>query len=104
MKPPRAEEPAAGKPVGIWIRVSTEDQVKGDSPEHHERRCRSYAESRGWNGREVDRLDAVSGKAVMGAPETERMLSDVRCGRIPALGFSKLPRVAQDTREFVGIA
>jgi len=28
------------KPVGIWIRVSTEDQAKGESPEHHERRAR----------------------------------------------------------------
>jgi len=26
------------KPVGIWIRVSTEDQAKGESPEHHEKR------------------------------------------------------------------
>jgi hypothetical protein len=26
------------KAVGIWIRVSTEDQAKGDSPELHEKR------------------------------------------------------------------
>ena len=32
------------KSVGIWIRVSTEDQAKGESPEHHERRARFYAE------------------------------------------------------------
>ena len=25
------------KPVGIWIRVSTEDQAKGESPEHHKK-------------------------------------------------------------------
>lgn len=25
------------KPVGIWIRVSTEDQAHGESPEHHEK-------------------------------------------------------------------
>jgi site-specific DNA recombinase len=35
------------KPVGIWIRVSTEDQAKGESPEHHEKRARFYAESKG---------------------------------------------------------
>jgi hypothetical protein len=23
------------KPVGIWIGVSTEDQARGESPEHH---------------------------------------------------------------------
>jgi len=27
------------EPVGIWIRVSTEDQAKGESPEHHEKRA-----------------------------------------------------------------
>ena len=36
------------KAVGIWIRVSTEDQVRGESPEHHEKRARAYAEARGW--------------------------------------------------------
>jgi hypothetical protein len=29
------------KTVGIWIRVSTEDQAKGESPEHHERRAQA---------------------------------------------------------------
>ena len=36
------------KQVGIWIRVSTEDQARGDSPEHHERRALYYAESKNW--------------------------------------------------------
>jgi site-specific DNA recombinase len=40
-----------GKPVGIWIRVSTEDQAKGESPEHHEKRARYYAESKGWQAK-----------------------------------------------------
>jgi ribosomal protein L39E len=37
------------KRIGIWIRVLTEDQVRGESPEHHERRARLYAEAKGWN-------------------------------------------------------
>ncbi len=37
------------KHVDIWIRVSTEDQARGESPEHHERRARMYAEAKGWN-------------------------------------------------------
>ena len=39
---------AQTKKVGIWIRVSTDFQVKDDSPEHHERRARMYAESKNW--------------------------------------------------------
>ena len=46
------------KPVGIWIRVSTEDQTRGDSPEHHEKRARFYAESKGWQVKEVYHLEA----------------------------------------------
>ncbi len=54
------------KSVGIWVRVSTEDQVRGESPEHHEKRARAYAEAKGWHVSALYRLDAVSGKAVMG--------------------------------------
>ena len=70
-------EDTRGKPVGIWIRVSTEDQARGESPEHHEKRARYYAESKEWDVKEVYHLEAVSGKSVMGLPETERMLEHV---------------------------
>jgi len=36
----------ATKKVGLWIRVSTDEQAKGESPEHHEDRGRMYAEMR----------------------------------------------------------
>lgn len=89
------------KPVGIWVRVSTEDQVRGESPEHHERRARLYAEAKGWDVRELYRLEAVSGKAVMAHPEAKRMLADVRSGRISGLIFSKLARLARNTKELL---
>src|SRR5436309_9299099 len=93
-----------GKPVGIWIRVSTEDQAKGDSPEHHEKRARHYAESKDWKVREVYHLEAVSGKSVMGESETGRMLRDIKNAHITGLIFSKLARVARNTRELLEIA
>ncbi len=92
------------KAVGIWIRVSTEDQAKGESPEHHEKRARYYAESKGWEVKEVYHLEAMSGKAVMGYPETQRMLSDIKSGRITGLIFSKLARLARNTRELLEFA
>jgi site-specific DNA recombinase len=97
----RANSAGTSKSVGIWIRVSTEDQVKGESPEHHERRARLYAESKDWCVRDVYRLDAVSGKSVMDHPETQRMLRDIQCGRITGLIFSKLARLARNTRELL---
>jgi site-specific DNA recombinase len=99
-----SEQPERPKAVGIWIRVSTEDQAKGESPEHHERRARFYAESKGWQVKEVYHLEAVSGKSVMGHPETERMLQDVRSGHITGLIFSKLARLARNTRELLEFA
>jgi site-specific DNA recombinase len=63
-----------------------------------------YAESRGWKVREVYHLEAVSGKSVMGHPETRRMLHDLRSGAISALIFSKLARLARNTRELLDFA
>jgi len=42
------------RPVGIWIRVSTEDQARGDSPEHHERKTKAYAGSKDWHVKQVN--------------------------------------------------
>ncbi|MDO1560136.1 recombinase family protein [Brevundimonas sp. 2R-24] len=92
------------KRIGIWVRVSTEDQVRGESPEHHERRARAYAEAKGWTVVEVFRLEAVSGKAVMQHPEAQRMLRLVRGGAITGLVFSKLARLARNTRELLEFA
>lgn len=90
--------------VGLWIRVSTEDQVKGESPEHHERRGRAYAESKGWTIPTVYRLDAISGKSVMEHPECLRMLADLKSGAISGVIFSKLARLARNTRELLEFA
>ncbi len=92
------------KSVGIWIRVSTEDQARGESPEHHERRARYYAEVKGWTVIEVYHLEGVSGKLVSQHPETQRMLADIRGGHISALIFSKLARLARNTRELLDFA
>ncbi|MCK9345049.1 MAG: recombinase family protein [Candidatus Pacebacteria bacterium] len=92
------------KRVGIWIRVSTEDQVRGESPETHERRARLYAEAKGWDVVEVYRLDALSGKTVKEYPETKRMLADIASEHITGLIFSKLARLARNTKELLDFA
>ena len=86
------------------MRVSTEDQVRGDSPEQHERRARAYAEAKRWTFAEVYRLDAVSGKTVKEYPEAKRMLDDIRGGHITGIIFSKLARLARNTKELLEFA
>lgn len=94
----------APKKVGIWLRVSTEMQVESESPEHHEKRARLYAEAKGWEIVKVYRLEAVSGKSVIDHPEAKRMLADLKDGKITGLIFSKLARLARNTRELLDFA
>jgi site-specific DNA recombinase len=92
------------KNIGVWIRVSTEMQVQDDSPEHHEKRAKNYAEAKGWNVVTVYRLDALSGKSIMEYPETKRMLKDIKSGAISGIIFSKLARLARNTKELLEIS
>ena len=92
------------KRVGIWIRVSTEDQAQGDSPQHHEQRAREYAKFNDWMVVEVYDLAGVSGKTVMEQPECKRMLADIARGHITGLIFSKLARLARNTKELLDFA
>jgi site-specific DNA recombinase len=92
---------SGSKRVGIWIRVSTEDQAAGDSPEHHRIRAEHYCAAKGWKIVELYNLAGVSGKAVSEHSETKRMLADVKRGHIQALVFSKLARLTRNARELM---
>ncbi len=89
------------KRVGIWIRVSSEEQAEGDSPSHHKARAEMYASSRGWKVLEVYDLAGVSGRSVADHPETKRMMEDVRRGHIQGLVFSKLARLTRNAKELM---
>lgn len=92
------------KKVGIWIRVSTDDQARGESPQSHEHRARMYAEVKQWEILEVYHLEGVSGKAVMHHSEAKRMLLDIKTGKITGLIFSKIARLARNTKELLEIS
>lgn len=128
MRSRHRHETQEGKRVGIWLRISAEDIAKtattgkdsakasradereaqeraeNECLQHHEKRACFYAEAKGWEVVEVYRLGVVSGKSVIGLAETERMLRDVRQGRISGLIFSKLARLARNTRELLDFA
>jgi site-specific DNA recombinase len=95
---------STGKQIGIWLRVSTDDQVRGESLEVHDARARSYADSKGWTVAQVYRLEAVSGKKVRDHPEAKRMISDIKSGHITGLIFSKLARLSRNNRELLDFA
>lgn len=89
------------KRVGIWIRVSTEEQANGDSPQNHRSRAEGYAISRGWKILEVYDLAGVSGKSVADHPETKRMMADIKRGHIQGLVFTKLARLTRNAKELM---
>lgn len=87
--------------AGIWIRVSTGKQADGDSPENHELRARGHAKRLGLEVLTVYSLEGISGKSVLGHPEAKRMMADVERGRIQALIFSDVTRLARNSRELI---
>src|ERR1039457_5345632 len=66
--------------------------------------AREYAKFNRWTVKEVYDLAGVSGKTVMDHPEARRMLSDIRKGHITGLIFSKLARLARNTKELLEFA
>ena len=95
------------KAVGIWIRVSTEDQAQGESPEIHLERAKAYALARGWTVKEIYNLAGTkgwSGKTVKEHSEAKRMLADIQRGHVSGLIFSKLARLARNTKELLEFA
>jgi len=87
--------------AAIWIRVSTDEQAQGSSPEHHLERAKAYSKAKDWEITQIYDLSGVSGKSVIEHPEAQRMLRDVKAGRIQALIFSKLARLARNTKELL---
>ena len=94
----KTEKSSPKKSVGIWLRVSRKTKRRVTAP-NTTRGGLGYADSRDWHVAEVYHLEAVSGKSVMQHPEAERMLKDLRSGRITGLIFSKLARLARNTKD-----
>jgi site-specific DNA recombinase len=92
-----------GSRVGLFIRVSSDGQVKDESPEVHIARNSDYAALHGWSVVAVYRLDAISGASVMDHPETKRMMQDVESDSIDALLFSAVARIGRDLLELLQI-
>ena len=78
------------KSVGIWIRGSTEDQAKGESPEHHEQRAKYYAEE-GLGSQGSVPFGSGERQTRVKHPETQRMLADIRNGHMRAIYFTTSP-------------
>jgi len=88
--------------VGIYARVSTDIQAKeGDSIQAQLSALREYAKKNGYEvvGEYID--DGISGTLLNERDELQRMLDDVRDGKIDLLIFTKLDRYFRNLKHYL---
>lgn len=91
------------KPLGaIYIRVSTEDQVKhGISLSAQEEALKNYASALGYNVFRIYRDEGKSGKDIKGRPEMKQMLEDAQSHKFQAIFIYKLDRFSRSLRDLI---
>lgn len=88
--------------MAIYCRVSTDQQVKeGDSIQAQLDALRAYAKKNGYEivGEYVD--DGISGTLLNERDELQRMLDDVRGGKIDLVAFTRLDRYFRNLKHYL---
>ena len=84
--------------TGIYVRMSLDEAQQSDySLGAQERACRAYIEAQGWTVAGVYADEDVSGTR-FDRPALQRLLTDMRAGRIQAVLVHKLDRLARSVR------
>ncbi len=95
-----------GYRIGIYIRVSTEEQAENPegSIKNQEQRLRDYVKQRASEGRygEVSEIFCDPGISAkdMNRPALQRMLSKVRSGEITLVLVTEISRLTRSTKDF----
>ena len=88
--------------TGIYIRVSTEEQVKDGFSIHAQiEKLTKYAESNDWNIFDYYVDDGVSGKNLEDRKEVTRMLKDVKEEKINNVLIYKLDRLTRSVKDLI---
>lgn len=92
-----------GIKAGLYIRVSSKQQAdEGYSLEAQERKLKAYCELQGFTIGDIYKDEGISGKKV-NRPELQRLMSDIRTGRIQKVIVVKLDRISRNTRDLLNI-
>ena len=86
--------------VGLYERVSSEEQVEGYSLDAQDRAGRLYCEAHGWEIAQVYRDEGRSARAddLAKRPAFREMLADAEAGRLDVIVVHKLDRFARNLR------
>jgi site-specific DNA recombinase len=91
--------------VGVYARVSTEEQAAGTSIGDQLDRCRKLAEAKGWEVVEQYIDEGVSGAMPPeDRPALRRLSRDVAAGKVDAVLCLKLDRLARSARVLLNLA
>lgn len=93
------------KNAGLYIRVSTEHQVKeGYSVAAQKKNLSKFAKNQGWNIFDIYADEGISGKSIQDRPEVKRLIDDIKEGKIDVVilyKFDRLTRNARDTEDII---
>ncbi len=88
--------------TGIYIRVSTEEQVmEGFSIRGQEEKLRDYTRIKDWSLFELYIDEGISGKNITDRPAISRLIADVKAGRVKNVLVYKIDRLTRSTSDLV---
>ena len=86
--------------IGVYIRVSTEDQAReGHSLDEQLDRIKAFCKFKGYKICKIYREDGKSAKDMKGRPEFQKMLNDMCDGTISMICIYKLDRLTRSVRD-----
>ncbi|MDA8218083.1 MAG: recombinase family protein, partial [Dehalococcoidales bacterium] len=90
-----------GRFVAGYVRVSTDVQVERDSLTTQEQALTAHCQAQGWT-LQLYRDEGVSAKDTE-RPALQRLLADVRAGRVAVVLVTKLDRISRSLRDLLDL-
>ncbi|MFH0932762.1 MAG: recombinase family protein [Nitrospirota bacterium] len=91
---------SAGLPAGLYVRVSTLNQVERESLSTQESRLKAYCTANGFQVYKVYKDAGISAKDTK-RPQLESLMEDCRRGKIQAVLVTALDRITRSLRDLI---
>ncbi|MFH1553012.1 MAG: recombinase family protein [Candidatus Omnitrophota bacterium] len=88
--------------AGIYVRVSTSQQVDRESLKFQEERLREYCKSQGYSVHKIYREEGVSAKDT-NRPRLSELMNDAKAGDIQVVVVTKLDRITRSLKDMIGL-
>lgn len=85
--------------VGLYLRVSTGFQVEGESLDEQESELKKYCSYKGYRIHKVY-VEAGKSGGTINRPEYQKLLADIKAGKIDAVVVKKLDRLSRSLLDF----